>query len=106
MGPADKFKIVRLRDLPNPFLSWWAGSESNTRHKDFQSFALPTELPAHRDWLRLRCGEPTFVPMIAGACNGSLNSRVCRYPRTSRKSLVFRPIPRQCLSDVGSMRTN
>jgi len=27
---------------------WWAGSESNTRHKDFQSFALPTELPAHR----------------------------------------------------------
>jgi hypothetical protein len=27
----------------------WAGSESNTRHKDFQSFALPTELPAHRD---------------------------------------------------------
>src|SRR5271156_1261142 len=22
---------------------WWAGSESNTRHKDFQSFALPTE---------------------------------------------------------------
>ncbi len=26
---------------------WWAGSESNTRHKDFQSFALPTELPAH-----------------------------------------------------------
>src|ERR1035437_4127739 len=26
----------------------WAGSESNTRHKDFQSFALPTELPAHR----------------------------------------------------------
>jgi len=24
----------------------WAGSESNTRHKDFQSFALPTELPA------------------------------------------------------------
>jgi hypothetical protein len=29
-------------------LFWWAGSESNTRHKDFQSFALPTELPAHR----------------------------------------------------------
>ena len=24
----------------------WAGSELNTRHKDFQSFALPTELPA------------------------------------------------------------
>ena len=25
----------------------WAGSELNTRHRDFQSLALPTELPAH-----------------------------------------------------------
>ncbi len=25
----------------------WCGAESNRRHKDFQSFALPTELP-HR----------------------------------------------------------
>ena len=23
----------------------WCGAESNRRHKDFQSFALPTELP-------------------------------------------------------------
>ena len=36
---------VRMRER----VGWWAGSESNTRHKDFQSFALPTELPAHRD---------------------------------------------------------
>ncbi len=26
---------------------WWRGAESNRRHKDFQSFALPTELPSH-----------------------------------------------------------
>ena len=25
--------------------AWWPGSESNQRHKDFQSSALPTELP-------------------------------------------------------------
>lgn len=25
----------------------WCGRESNPRHKDFQSFALPTELPHH-----------------------------------------------------------
>ncbi len=25
---------------------WWAETESNRRHKDFQSFALPTELSA------------------------------------------------------------
>ena len=26
------------------FEKWWSQSESNQRHKDFQSFALPTEL--------------------------------------------------------------
>jgi hypothetical protein len=26
----------------------WAGAELNRRHEDFQSSALPTELPAHR----------------------------------------------------------
>ena len=28
------------------YLKWWLGTESNRRHKDFQSFALPTELPS------------------------------------------------------------
>lgn len=28
-------------------LSWWYQLESNQRHKDFQSFALPTELWHH-----------------------------------------------------------
>ncbi len=28
---------------------WWCGAGSNRRHKDFQSFALPTELPHHWD---------------------------------------------------------
>ena len=26
---------------------WWRGAESNRRHYDFQSYALPTELPRH-----------------------------------------------------------
>ena len=28
-------------------LKWWLGTESNRRHEDFQSSALPTELPSH-----------------------------------------------------------
>jgi hypothetical protein len=27
--------------------TWWTERESNPRHKDFQSFALPTELSVH-----------------------------------------------------------
>ena len=27
-------------------LKWWDGTESNRRHEDFQSSALPTELPS------------------------------------------------------------
>jgi hypothetical protein len=26
--------------------TWWLGTESNRRHEDFQSSALPTELPS------------------------------------------------------------
>src|SRR5436190_15970806 len=41
-----------LRELHRPFLSglvegWCPGAELNHRHTDFQSVALPTELPGH-----------------------------------------------------------
>ena len=32
---------------------WWPGTESNRRHADFQSAALPTELPGPRSLERL-----------------------------------------------------
>ncbi len=31
-------------DFNNMYFSWWCHQESNRGHKDFQSFALPTEL--------------------------------------------------------------
>ena len=42
------------------FSKWWSRSESNQRHKDFQSFALPTELRDH-----LVAGEG-FEPTTSG----------------------------------------
>ena len=43
-GKGLKIKKPQLRGLG------WCGAGSNRRHKDFQSFALPTELP-HLDTL-------------------------------------------------------
>src|SRR5215813_1216719 len=39
--------------------TWWAGTGLNRRHQDFQSCALPTELPAHqtREDSRFRSGS-------------------------------------------------
>jgi integrase len=35
-------------DDVTPEEKWWTGGELNSRHRDFQSRALPTELPVHR----------------------------------------------------------
>ena len=51
----DKFKYVPYffikKGLLKPFkLGWWLRAELNCRHKDFQSFALPTELQSLKWW--------------------------------------------------------
>ena len=52
------------------FDKWWYQSESNQRHKDFQSFALPTEL-WHHVYLFCGCkGSETF-----GLCNSFHNKK-------------------------------
>ncbi len=40
-------KTIKLQKF-NRFISMWCHQESNRGHKDFQSFALPTELWHHR----------------------------------------------------------
>jgi hypothetical protein len=49
---------------------WWLGTESNRRHKDFQSFALPTELPSLININRL---YPMFSFQKAYSRNSSID---------------------------------
>ena len=37
--------VTRDRRSTARVIGWWPGTESNCRHYDFQSYALPTELP-------------------------------------------------------------
>ncbi len=41
--PLSHFRMVTLDRSDH---TWWLGTESNRRHEDFQSSALPTELPS------------------------------------------------------------
>ena len=44
---------LSLHVVPRWGDSWWLGTESNRRHEDFQSSALPTELPSQNQNFRL-----------------------------------------------------
>jgi hypothetical protein len=48
--------------LSNYPKEWWTGGELNSRHRDFQSRALPTELPVHVD----RSAGTAVVPYQKG----------------------------------------
>jgi hypothetical protein len=51
-------------------MEWCRGTESNRRHEDFQSSALPTELPRLIvfDWFRLGAGEVSETITKAQPC--------------------------------------
>src|SRR5258708_3984093 len=63
---APKMNLFNAKMLGFQGAFWWAGSESNTRHEDFQSSALPTELPAHRD-----CKCRGFATVLIRTCPDS-----------------------------------
>ena len=52
-GKSVKACLALRADMKTPetssgVLNWWPGAESNRRHADFQSAALPTELPGQK----------------------------------------------------------
>ena len=56
----------------------WPGTESNRRHEDFQSSALPTELPGRDHQADRQRGGPRGVesqfPWRGAACGGQILS--------------------------------
>ena len=53
---------------------WWLRTESNRRHKDFQSFALPTELLSHLK-MAVRTGLEPATSCVTGRHSNQLNYR-------------------------------
>src|SRR5438270_13553316 len=72
------------------FKKWWPGTELNRRHADFQSAALPTELPGREGWASIECVRPcNYNNLHFRSPNVWLASREER-----RKTVLnFEPIP-------------
>ena len=58
---------------------WWPGAESNCRHADFQSAALPTELP----------GQPARALQLSQVAHYSKTSSIGVMPDTNSQSSAW-----------------
>ena len=95
----DHFKLLDRPGTLNPsgFRGEWLGPESNRGHEDFQSSALPTELPSLALPLRNYCGSvPIFE--VSGAVKRLSGVRCPNFGVWSRKFGVERLAPRSGVS--------
>ena len=76
----DFRKLLIIRD--------WLGRESNPRHEDFQSSALPTELPSRKmtTLLPAKLGASLSVKKFTGRSRGD-RSRLCVLCRWSTEAV-------------------
>src|SRR5229473_3077341 len=77
--------------------AWWAGTGLNRRHQDFQSCALPTELPAHHEVARIPEGAgPVYElpPQVAFEC-ACIAGRTRQRPLSARRRDSPEPLGRR-----------
>src|SRR5262245_21985150 len=70
---------------------WWAGTGLNRRHQDFQSCALPTELPAHLTREDSRRARGRLLP--DGKTRYSTGETTPRAPDFSKNSVTMTTSP-------------
>ena len=67
---------------------WWLRVESNHRHRDFQSLALPTELQSHKKWRSRRGLNPRSSAWQADVVTTALRDHIW----LREKDLNLRPL--------------
>ena len=89
---ADRERAVRAHaSAPERSDRWCRGTELNRRHRDFQSRALPTELPRHA-----LCGsDRTSILTVLCSCTFARALVLCAHPVTTRIDALPIPIVRR-----------
>src|SRR5262249_18014013 len=72
---STKTKSGALSSARNSFYLWWPGTESNRRHADFQSAALPTELTGPLELGILVLDQIANIKKAAQLCQSGTYSR-------------------------------
>ena len=68
---------LRIHIIFNDYLRWWLQLESNQRHQDFQSCALPTELWSQNKWRFVRDLNPWSLAWQASVITTTPTNHGC-----------------------------
>ncbi len=63
---------------------WWPWTESNCRHADFQSAALPTELPGHGKYIAIQ-DHSVRPPHMSATMASSIRKNIRKLTATNRR---------------------
>ena len=88
-----------MKRQKNHVVAWWPGAESNCRHADFQSAALPTELPGQS---KRRSVEVLFSRVCVGPkCPADARTAAIKAAPPSLVKMTPRPAARRASPQAG-----